>query len=125
MNVYHGSTTAKALSVMSGDYRRIYPGLYVTDTPERAARYANSQASGVVTRESHPLRPHAVVVTIETDEPVSWRRRPEEHPSLDQCEDTITRGRVVAVDIAECDYPHCTCHQNAARIRAALGIFVH
>lgn len=121
MEVYHGSTTWKVGSLAAGIQVKL-GRLYVTDSPERAARYANSQADEAVTRHTFPLREHAVVLTIETSETPRWLRRPENHGSLDQCEATISQGRVVAADIVECKYWNCTCHGQVARFRQILNI---
>lgn len=100
MRVYHGTTTWKMQSLLSGDFSR-WPGLFVTDTRERAARYANSQAQQEVTQQTFPLAPCAVVVAIEVKEQVKWLRRPESHSTLDICEAIIQRGRIVEMWIGQ------------------------
>lgn len=99
MRVYHGTTTWKMASLFSGDFSKRFPGLFVTDTFERAARYANSQSAQKVTTRTLPLSSCAVVVSIETDDPLHWLRRSEDHPSLDQCEALIQHGEIVEVCI--------------------------
>jgi len=59
--------------------------IFVTDTFERAARYANAQTSGTVDPDATELM-NGVILEIEPTSEVQWHRRPENHPTLDICE---------------------------------------
>ena len=72
--------------------------LYVTDTPDRAARYANASASGKVSKNYESLREGAAIAEIETA-PVEWMRRPVSHPTLDECEAMASEWRVTRVTL--------------------------
>jgi len=98
MKVYHGTTTWKMHSLVSGDFSKNGLGLFVTDTFERAACYANTQASREVTQQALPLHPCAVVVEIEVGD-VKWLRRTANHGTLDTCEAVVKRGRLTEVTI--------------------------
>ena len=111
MIVYHGSTTSKYNSVLDGDFSKSFPGLYVTDTFERAAIYANAQATGIVDENAIVLLPHAVVIEIEV-ESVRWFRRSVSHRTLDKCEAIIVFGCVVKVHKVLCDYAFCSCKKG-------------
>lgn len=63
-----------------------WAGLDVTDTPERAWRYANAQATGVVDPCATSPAEAAAIVEIDVADDLRWIRRPENHPSLDQAE---------------------------------------
>lgn len=121
MLVYHGTRIGDVENLFSGDYKGWFPGLYVTDTRNRAANYAAARATGKIRKGITELPQHAAIATIETTEAVEWRYRPESHPSLDMCENTIKSGKVVAVEYVECDYWNCTCHKDAKKIRDFLG----
>lgn len=110
MIVYHGCrawfdhpSTARqralAPKFLAGDFTDVtgWGDLYVTDTFERAARYANAQATRTVSAEYQELQHGAVVVVIDTDEAVQWRTRDASHPTLDTCESTIRAGRIVDI----------------------------
>lgn len=83
--VFHGTTTAKALSLLHCGNG----ALYVTDTAERAQLYADAQATGTVSTTVRKATGSAVV-ELETNEAVEWRRRAADHNTLDVCETTIT-----------------------------------
>jgi hypothetical protein len=125
MRVYHGSVTWEMLSLVqvNGDFASHRSGcLYVTDTFEQAARYANSRATQVVTLHALPLSRCAVVFTLEVDQSVRWYRRPEDHPTLDQCEGIITRGTIVEVHIGRPDPLSKREHSHIATLREQLHV---
>ncbi len=125
MKVYHGTTTWKMHSLLSSDFSR-WPGLFVTDTQERAANYANSQARQEVTQQTLPLVECAVVIAIEVDEEVKWLRRPESHDTLDKCEAIIQRGHIVEMWIGQPDRLSFREHANVAKAQEQLpGVLVH
>ena len=106
MKVFHGSTTYKVHSLVSGDFSKIWPGLNVTDSFERAATYANAQASWYVDPNATVLvHKSSVVVEIEIDELPRWQRRPESHNTLDKCEAIIKRGKIVKIYTLHGEYP--------------------
>jgi hypothetical protein len=125
--VYHGCRLSDAVRLVRDGIRPRpdglsvwWSGLCVTDTLQRAARYANARATGRVDKAVTRLMPHAAVVVIETTEEPRWWRRPEDHPSLDQAEWVVygDTARVVAVLCRECHYRLCDCHALVAGILA-------
>lgn len=116
--VYHGCRVSNIKRLISG--KASFPGLYVTDTVDHATRYANAQATRLVSTGYVPLVEHAAVVTLDTTDAVVWRRRGDDHSSLDVCETTIKTWRVVAIEAAECSYQNCTCHKDVAAAQAAI-----
>lgn len=108
--VYHGTSIHNLSKLRSGKSVDWY-GLYVTDTAERATRYANAQATRTVDAQATTLAPHAAVVVMETDENIIWRRRDDNHHTLDTCETVIKTWRIVDMIAVECDYAPCTCHK--------------
>lgn len=117
--VFHGTLVWEVWPLLGANFGAMpYVGLCITDTAERAAKYANSRATGIVTRAGLPLKPHAAICVIETDEEISWIRRPEEYPNLNQCESCIISGRVVGVAMQECERPRCRCHDDAEKVNA-------
>jgi hypothetical protein len=85
MLVYHGAAIGNLLRESFGDVE-----LYVTDTPERAVRYANAQATWEVNPAmDQDLANGAAVLEIEVSESPSWSYRSENHLSLEQCEATV------------------------------------
>lgn len=126
MLVYHGTAIWRMPGLLRALIARKLKkpgcpdGLYVTDTPERASRYANAQASGVVDPDATELREHAAVVAVAVASPLVWSRR--SHPaSLDVCEADLHSDhdyRVVRVEYAVCSYAKCTCHRDAEDLEA-------
>jgi transposase len=92
--VFHGTTTAKALSLLQPSGQL----LYVTDTAERAQLYADAQATGTVSTTVRKANGSAVV-EMETDEDIEWRRRAADHNTLDVCETTIRTWTVSNVTV--------------------------
>lgn len=125
--VYHGTTPHAVLALLPGSSDRFGGWLPVTDTRERALRYANAQRTRVVEAEyGRPLAPNAIVLTLETDEAITWRRRDEGHGSLDQCEATIRSWRVVGAEIgrsehADASYKIDGRYLRVSEIVAAIG----
>jgi phosphotransacetylase len=79
MKTYNGGSISNWLK------KRNEKTIWVTDTFERAARYANAQATGVVCEnETSTLAEGAVVFEVETS--VRFTRRNENHGTLDVCE---------------------------------------
>ncbi len=96
--VYHGTDLAGAARLVRAGVRS---GLYVTETRALAVRYAAAQATRTVDPDVTALPAGAVVLTIETREPVAWSRQdPQRAASLDLCETTIAAGRLVAAEAA-------------------------
>jgi hypothetical protein len=71
----------------------------VTDTFERAARYANAQATETVRSDAFELGEGAAVIELRAADDVKWHFRPENHNTLDQCEATITTWEIVSITI--------------------------
>ncbi len=103
--VYHGTTLwglPKLLdSLTTGQLKRSgnVTGLWVTDRPELAARYANAQVTRTVSSSLAPLQPGAVVVEIATTGPVKWFKRGLGYQgSLDAIEADIKQGRPLTIE---------------------------
>lgn len=116
--VYHG-TAIHNLDRLLRPWTENWSVLYVTDSIERAARYANAQATRGVDPAASTVREHAAIVTIETDQEPRWLRR-QNPTSLDECEAIIETGRIVSVEAVECGYGPCTCHPQIAAFREAI-----
>ena len=124
VKVYHGTTMEDATKILANPVVNQFPGLWITDTHDRASRYANARATGEVNFHATDLQPHAAVLEIEHSDP-KWSRReyndnPETATSLDQAEDLIRENsglRVVGAKIAECGRKNCICHAHAAFAR--------
>lgn len=72
--------------------------LYVTNTPKRAARYGNAQATKTVSKAATKLGPRAAVVELAVPKSsIKWLKRPESHPTLDQVEDAVKEWRILAI----------------------------
>ncbi len=95
MKVYHGTTAWEATSLVSNSRN----WLYVTDTPHRAQLYADSRATHFDVSRDIRRSPGSVLVELETDDPIRWSHRPEDHPTLDQCEATIRSWRIISVTV--------------------------
>lgn len=121
MITFHGASLTNALKVVQASGSFSGRGLYVTDTAERAARYANARATGAVSQEYAEQAEHTVILSIEVTEAVRWSMRPADHPTLDQCETQVRSGTVIAAAIRECDYWNCTCHEKAEMIRSLVA----
>jgi len=76
-------------------------GLYVTDRPELARRYANAQATGEASLDFAPLTNGAAVVGIAVPaDSLKWSERGLDYQgSLDAIEATIMHGRLVSVEV--------------------------
>lgn len=97
MRVFHGTATHNVFKLLEGASTR-GSGLYVTDTAERAQLYADAQASGSISRTVRNVAGSAVV-ELETAEPVTWDRRPDDHPTLDRVEAVIKTWQIVRVTV--------------------------
>ena len=117
MIVYHGTIISNLQKLLSGVSQE-YPGLYVTDTYDRAKRYANAQAEGIVNPAFNSLKPGAVLVELETEESIAWRRRPDDHDTLDQCEDTITTWNVKRIIFCRYEYQNTMIQINNKYVNA-------
>lgn len=81
--------------------QKSWMGLYVTDRPELARRYANAQATGEVSAEFVALTAGAAVVGIAVPaDSLTWSERGLDYQgSLDAIEATIKTGRLVSVEV--------------------------
>jgi len=120
MIAYHGASISNAnrlvAAIRNNSIRQ--PGFYVTDSAERAARYANAQATGIVDPDAISLCEHAAVVALEIPDNTRWLRRTVSHDTLDTCEALVYQARVISIDARECDYMFCTCHRDRAEYSA-------
>ncbi len=131
MIAYHGCSfwNARKLAQAISTNKIHFPGIFVTDTKEHAARYANAQVSGTVDPNATALKPDAAIVTLEIPDDTEWLHRPENHRTLDVCEACVQTARVVNIEIHECDYLFCECHpyanlreMSAPQAAARIGI---
>lgn len=92
---YHGTTEARLPDLLewirNPEARPASMlGLDVTDTPERAARYANAQVTRNPSLKYEPLKPGAVVVEVHVPRSVEWQNRGTDYArSLDAVEHRI------------------------------------
>lgn len=129
MHVFHGTTIESAAAIVANPIVRDFPGLWVTDTAERAARYANARATREVDFDATSLKKHAAILVVEV-ESARWSVRQHNASksratSLDQCEALIrenTALRIVDVQYVECDYVHCQCHKHASSISECVAV---
>lgn len=99
---FHGSSISNLIGLLSANPETIY----VTDTAERAARYANAQATGRVSKEFSALAENAALLEIETANDVKFITRPAEHNTLDDSEARVTGWRIVRVTLRKSVFPH-------------------
>lgn len=95
MKVYHGTCIGGLISLI----RSPRAGLYVTDTPAHAGRYANARATGVVSADYADLAEGAAIVEMEVNDDTVFFRRPPTHPTLDTCEAYVQRFRIISVEM--------------------------
>lgn len=97
VTVFHGTAVWNIPALLSGKSRD-WSGLYVTESADLAQRYADAQATQEVSSEAR----HAVssaVVEMNTSDTVVWRRRAENHNTLDVCEAVIKTWSVRYVTV--------------------------
>lgn len=80
MKAYHGTSVSNLIKMLNPD-----GGLYVTDTPEHASRYANTQATGAVCASYIDLAEGAVIAEMEVPD-ADFQSRGETHNTLDAVE---------------------------------------
>lgn len=125
--VYHGSSMGKLPKFLAAIAAARDGGrtatVYVTDTAEDAARYANAQATRIVDADATAIGPHAAVLAFTLAGEPRWMRRPETHWTLDVCEAVINLSAVEHVEIVamqDCDYDNCSaCRLLRTRERQA------
>lgn len=71
---YHGTTIFEIEKIVSGK-SSVFPGLYITNTVQKAMQYANSRATGIVKNNYKELVKNAVIAELETEEDLNRRRR--------------------------------------------------
>ena len=98
---FHGSSISNLIGLLSANPETIY----VTDTAERATRYANAQATGRVSKEFSALAENAALLEIETSN-VKFITRPAGHNTLDDCEAWVTGWRIVRVTMRKSVFPN-------------------
>jgi len=123
--VFHGTANTNIKKFLQKRSRqtsyRMDKILFVTDTPERAARYANAQATGMVKVDVFELGVGAAIIELETSEEIKWYRRSENHSSLDQCEATIETFEIVSITINP--DPYWNSKTNRVEIPALIAEF--
>ena len=80
MKAYHGTSASNLIKMLNPD-----GGLYVTDTPEHASRYANTQATGTICASYKELAEGAVIAEMEVPD-ADFQNRGENHNTLDAVE---------------------------------------
>lgn len=93
MIAYHGCSITNLIGLV---FKSNGWNLYVTDTAERATRYANAQATGSVSKSYDRLAEGAAVVEVECDDD-GFIRRPESHSTLDTAETIARNWRITRV----------------------------
>lgn len=95
---YNGGSISNTLIALAQERR----WLYITDTVERAIRYANAQATGVVSLNCPVLAEGGIVLEVEcADVNFITRVSPV---SLDECEAVIDEYRIVGATVRFCAY---------------------
>lgn len=110
--VYHGCAIRNAAKLATAIREGRVTGLnalYVTDTSERAARYANAQASGEVSVDATTPGEHTAIFVLRATAPVRWRTRTS-GASLDEREGLVQNPEILEIRTVECSYRNCTCH---------------
>jgi hypothetical protein len=120
MVVYHGCASWNVEKLISGKSARL--SLFVTDTVEHAARYANAQATEEVSAKFQDLKSWACIVELETEDPIEWSRRSNNHNTLDTCETTIRHWQVKSVTVKRGTYAYDNQHAVIDRIAAQVKV---
>jgi hypothetical protein len=71
---------------------------WITDTFLRAAAYANAKAGHAVSKATN-LKEHAAVIAYRPQIKIQWFRRPEDHGTLDVCEDCVPGNKLTVQTI--------------------------
>ena len=106
MKVWHGTSIVNLIKLLKADSSE----LYVTDTPDRAARYANAQATEHVSTAYERPAPGTAILEIES-ELLSWSVRGKDHNTLDTCEAVTRNYRIVSATIRWFEYEN-TAYDN-------------
>jgi hypothetical protein len=97
MQTFNGGSVTNLLKNINND------SIYITDTFQRAVRYANAQATGTVNPDmNQELAENAMVLEIEASP--HWKRRPDKHTSLDTCEDVVKSFSIIKATIRFAEY---------------------
>lgn len=102
MKAYHGTSISNLINLI----RKPRAGLYVTDTRANASRYANVQATSIVSAKYTELAEGAVLVEVEVDDNTSFFQRPADHATLDTSEAYVRNFKVIAVEMKPHTYAH-------------------
>lgn len=97
MKAYNGGSISNLIKWFD------HKSIWVTDDIAKAARYANAQASGVVSSDYAGQAEGTVVLEVACNP--CWSRRPVQHASLDQCEDQVTEYAIVKATVRFREYP--------------------
>lgn len=96
MKTYNGGSISNLLKNINNN------SMYVTDTPNNAIRYANAQATGVVSAEYGPQAANTVLLEVECKP--NFLRRSSDHHTLDVCESFVRDAVVTKATIKFDDY---------------------
>jgi hypothetical protein len=94
--IYHGTAAWSVDRLLSGVAE--FPGLFVTESAELAQRYADAQASGMVSGTTRHVAGSAVV-EMTTEQAINWHRRNADHSTLDVCEAIIQTWQIAHVTV--------------------------
>lgn len=129
MKAYHGCALWNALKLVAAieSQQAGLKGLSfdATDTPERATRYANAQATGEADLSlTQELATYGALIELDVPEREWWTRGESYTGSLDAVERSfkITEARVVRVAVRPTAAHHNdSTHRDVARLRELLG----
>ena len=128
MNAYHGCALWNAVKLVTAiESRQAGPkGLRfdATDTPERATRYANAQATGEADLSlTQELATYGALIELDVPEREWWTRGEGYTGSLDAVERSfkITEARVVRVAVRPTAHRNDSTHRDVSRLRELLG----
>lgn len=128
MKAYHGCALWNALKLVTAieSQQAGLKGLSfdATDTPERATRYANAQATGEADLSlTQELATYGAVIEVDVPEREWWGRGENYIGSLDAVERSfkITEARVVRVIVRPTAHRNDSTHRDVSRLRELLG----
>jgi len=113
MKAYHGCSISNLIKMV----KRPENGLFVTDTAALAGRYANAQATGVVSAAFAPLTTGACIVTVEIPDATVFCHRSDNHASLDVCEAYVQEFRICSVVMNKFPYVNTIYGTRGNRMR--------
>ena len=101
MEAKHGTSVTNLIKLLLAQPEQ----LYVTDSRDHALRYANAQATGVVSADYGEQQQNSVILSISCDD-AKWINRGESHNTLDATEAIVTSWKIESAIVRFSDYPN-------------------